>query len=382
VTTNEQILDAYIRHQIYILRYAGGLRNEVVPFLHITDARLEEIILAYIGKAGENRILTGVKGRKWQTEFEKALHSLRDPAWGQVSQNIIDEMRAFAVNEAAAGAAVIEGAVPVILNLSLPPVAQLVGIVNSQPFEGRTLKKWLEKNKMDDVQRILTRAKIGIVQGQTPTQIAADIVGEKKIGTKAYRDIESVLLTLTNGIQQEAKQALYQANQDIIKTELFVATLDSRTTMVCMGNDGKTFKRGDGPIPPLHFRCRSLRVPVINAKNLGDRPYNSATEKQLVTDYAEQNNLGKITRVADLPMEHEKRYLRFARAEMPKYVGTVPATTSYNTWLKRQTKDFQDDVLGPSRAKIFRKGGVSLDRFTARSGDMLTLDELKKKGIG
>jgi hypothetical protein len=35
----------------------------------------------------------------------------------------------------------------------------------------------------------------------------------------------------------------------------FLATLDSKTTVQCAANDGKTFPVGEGPMPPLHANC-------------------------------------------------------------------------------------------------------------------------------
>jgi SPP1 gp7 family putative phage head morphogenesis protein len=62
--------------------------------------------------------------------------------------------------------------------------------------------------------------------------------------------------------------------------------------------------------------------------------------------------------------------------------GPVSAKTSYYDWLKRQDKKTQVDVLGPTRAKLFREGGLSAERFRALQFDKnfepLTLDEMAK----
>ena len=57
--------------------------------------------------------------------------------------------------------------------------------------------------------------------------------------------------------------------------------------------------------------------------------------------------------------------------------GPVPADLTYSSWLKRQPKSFQDDMLGPERAKLFRDGKITLDKFVDDRGLLLTLDELK-----
>lgn len=393
-TSNEQILDRYIRHQTYILRYAGGLRNQMLPTLASTEKRIQDVVLSYVHRA-PGRVLAGKAGRKWQRDFEKALNEIRSPAWEEMTTEITSQLQELAIAEAATGAAVIESSVPVVLNMAVPPAAQLISVVNSQPFEGRTLKQWMQRTASADVQRMLTLAKIGVSQGLTPTQITRSIVGTKgqryRDGQmrKAFRDVESVLLTLTNGVQQEAKQALYQANSDILDTERFVNTLDARTTIECIAagdaNDyglGKgIYPLGKGPIPPLHFRCRSLRVPYITAEALGDRPFNPTTERQLLQEYSNQANIETVRSRGDLPRGHKTKYDAFARQRKRELIGTVPATTSYGEWLKTQSTGFQNEVLGPTRAKMFREGNLSLDKFVARDGDVLTLDELRRRGL-
>lgn len=386
-TSNEKILDRYIRHQTYLLRYAGGLRNEVLPDLAKTELKVHDAILQWVAKADNNRTLTGSSGRKWQADFAKVLSGIRKPVWDDIYARIEKQLRELAISEAAVGATIIESSLPVVIGMSLPPASKLVGIVNSQPFEGRTLKEWMARTALADVQRMLMATKVGIVQGQTPAQVARTIIGTQAArytdGTarKSFRDIESVILTVANGVQNEAKQALYEANDDIIDREIYVATLDVRTTIQCASFDGQTFPRGEGPIPPLHFRCRSLRVPYINPKNLRNRGFDSRTEKALLKEYTSQSNISDTTKRANLPLGHKGKFDTFAQKRTRELVGQVPAQRTYNTWLKDQSKEFQDQVLGVTRAKMFRQGDISLDKFVARDGDVLTLDQLRKKGL-
>lgn len=380
LTSNEKILDHYIRHQIYILRYTGGLRNEVSPLLSETNTKLRDTILSYTSRIND-RTFTGKKGREWQRSFEKAITDIRLPAWKDINTEVNEQLKDFVVSEAIHGATVIEGSLPVVLNISIPPVNQLISIVNSQPFEGKTLKQWLEKTAQSDIERIVNSAKIGITQGITPIEITKSIVGPKGRAQKAFHDLESLLLTVTNGIQQEAKQALYAANGDIVEYEMFVATLDARTTLICASNDNKKFKRGEGPIPPLHFRCRSLRVPYIDPEIGASRPFNPTTEKQLLKEYAEANDLQSVNKRGSLPYGHKTKFDQFARKRKRELIGQIPANTSYNDWLKTQSNDFQNTVLGSTRAKMFRDGNITLDKFVTRDGTTLTLNELKKDGF-
>jgi hypothetical protein len=127
-----------------------------------------------------------------------------------------------------------------------------------------------------------------------------------------------------------------RANADVIRGERFVATLDSRTTLTCAGHDAEVYQVGEGPIPPLHFNCRSVRVPVIRD---------------------------------DLAIPG-------LRGERAAAGGPVDARTTYNSWLSRQPAEVQDEVLGQARAKLFR-GGMHIDKFTDDFGRPLSLDQLR-----
>ena len=60
--------------------------------------------------------------------------------------------------------------------------------------------------------------------------------------------------------------------------------------------------------------------------------------------------------------------------------GGAPAGQTYQQWLKRQPKEFQDDVLGPTKAALFRDGELSLDKFVdMRSGKPFDLAALKAR---
>jgi hypothetical protein len=41
--------------------------------------------------------------------------------------------------------------------------------------------------------------------------------------------------------------------------------------------------------------------------------------------------------------------------------------------------DFQNDTLGITKAKLFREGGLNLDKFVNRNGDELTLAQLAER---
>jgi len=48
----------------------------------------------------------------------------------------------------------------------------------------------------------------------------------------------------------------------------FSAILDNSTSDICEGLNGKIFANGDQPIPPLHFNCRSLLIPITKYEKM------------------------------------------------------------------------------------------------------------------
>lgn len=124
-------------------------------------------------------------------------------------------------------------------------------------------------------------------------------------------------------------------------TELYIA--NGFIVHNCQARDGTVYPVNSGPRPPAHPNCRSTTTYVLKSfKELG----------------------------VDLPEFSES-----TRASMD---GQVPAKLTYNEWLKGKDAAFQNDVLGPTRAKLFR-AGMPVDRFVNRAGDRLTLDALRQR---
>ena len=185
----------------------------------------------------------------------------------------------------------------------------------------------------NDIQALVNS---GIAQGQTTQEIARSVRG--MINTRSRAQAEALIRTASNHAGNLARSQTYADNSDVLDGEKFVATLDGKTTITCGSNDGKVFEVGQGPQPPLHWNCRSVRIPIVNpAFTLGAG-------------------------------------LRGQRASMD---GPVNAQRTFGGWLRSQPAEFQNDVLGPERADLFRNGGLSIDKFTDDRGIVYSLEELR-----
>lgn len=325
-----QVNDAVTRHQIYILRYGNGLFKDLVPYLEkaIKVAKLALFDLGD-GYSQELRI------KQLQDDLSAIYKEMHDRG--------IDLFSSFANYEASFNEK--------LLNQETKPD---VGVQSANVDDIATRPLKLEVGQGTQSINITGALQsLGIKQ-------SADIISEIHLGsandenindiakriddgvTKYKQQLQSVALTLTNHVATEARLDTFKANSDILDGWRWVSTLDSRTSAICQARDQEILPL-DSPIkPPAHYRCRSTLVPVI--------------KKQYAVD------------------------VDFKRPAVG-VDGTqqVSAKTSYQDWLAKQPSSFQKDVLGPTRAKLFKDGNLTLDKFIDSDGNTLTLDELKQK---
>ena len=381
-TINEEFFDALVRHQVGLLRLSGSIKNDVIALLDATEQDLADKIISRL--AGHRGLNTPADVRRMQTLL-KSLRATRLPAWDKINAIWVKELREIAKMEPPFVDRALKTVVPVVLETTLPSNALLRSIVATKPFQGKTLRGWASNVRRADITRIEDQIKIGMVQGESNVTIARRVVGTKILKGKdgvteiTRRQADAVTRTAVNAIANQAKQAYYQENSHLFTEELYTATLDSRTTPICQSLDGQKFPIGEGPIPPVHIRCRSLRVAIIDGNVIGQRPARNFTEPQIVREFAKQEGLpSSLTRRANLPRGTKGTFDTFKARRIRELTGRVPAKVSYQDWLDRQPAAFQDDVLGKTKGALFRRGDLKLTKFVNKSGDSVTLSQLAR----
>ncbi len=358
-TSNTQIRDDLIAHQIQILRFTRGFSTRMVALLNRAEPELRARLGARLDRIAALGWDPGPATTKRMIRTSTLIRDINRPTFQEINTLVRSELVALSLAETRFISETVVEALPVIFDPALPSPRDLRGIVFARPFERRILRDWLSTYELGDRRRMMGEIRQGLVFGETPTQIGKRIFGTRALGgVDGVREItrrgaqtlaQTATAAITNGVRSE----FFRANSRIFRREQYVATLDSRTTPICQSLDGQVFKTGEGPHPPIHINCRSIRVPVIDGRKLGRRPANRATERQL-------------------------RGLRgpARRRAVEKLVGSVPGTTDYSDFLRSSPTAFQDEVLGPARGRLFRSGELGLDRFVDNSGKRLTLRQL------
>lgn len=382
-TSNEELRDALVRHQVGLLRVSGALRNKIVELLNATEGDLLEKLLSGLDKIAAQP-LTEARRARLERLLEE-VRKIRTDAHGEAFRVWREELLAIADHEVDYMEGVLTLVSPVVLDLVAVQPSYLQTLLDTHPFEGRVLRDWAQRIASADIDRITQQVRIGLVQGETARQIAARVVGTAArqgangVTEITRRDAASLTRTAVNAFSNEARKAFSEANSDIADMEMYLATLDSRTTPICRSLDGKTYPVGEGPRPPMHWQCRSLRVLLLNGQVLGTRPLKTSTERQLVEEYRQRAGLGTGPKTrAGLPRGHKGEFDAFARRRVRELTGTAPASLSYQDFLKRQSPAFQDDVLGQAKGRLFRQGGLTLDKFVDQAGRERTLADLAR----
>lgn len=381
LSANEQFFDALLRHQIGLFRVVGSMRNEIFTLLDETETDIRRQI------SDVTRLGVGLASPRQVQRLERLLKQItevRNAAWDKVNGVWLDRIPKIGVAEAAHVDGLLRTAMPVSLETNLPNTRRLRDITFSRPFRGRTLREWAQNIRRVDIERIESQVKIGLVQGESGPQIARRVVGTVRArGTDGVTEItrkqaSAITRTVVNGVANQSRRMYFVENESLIDSELFVATLDSRTTLVCSGLDGKRFPVGEGPIPPIHFACRSLRTALVDPEPLGLRPMKPTTERMLLREFTSQEDIAVVTKRANLPFGTKGRFDEFRRRRVRELIGRVPAKTSFQTFLSRQSVEFQNDYLGVPKARLFR-AGLPLDKFVDPVGRPLNLNELARR---
>lgn len=325
---NNLLRDAFVRHQIGLLRVAAGYVDSAQDLVDSSEPRLRMLIERFLGILQDERVdLTATSVQNRLDTLRRQIEELRTEALRAAEEDAEEQFRLLIL----AQWAWFGGTVGTITGGRLTPSAPggralARDMLADMPFEGRTFRQWMRDLARADANRIYGAVVVGLMQNRSRRDILRSVFGSARLNgadgvtQKTRHDLASVIATANAHFSAQAIDAMAAENAEMFPRDIYTAVLDGRTTPICRSLDGKVYLRGKGPIPPLHFYCRSIRVPLLP--------------------------------------------------------GQLPTRTTYPEWLAAQPAAFQDEVLGKARGLLFRRGGLTLDKFVDRNGRLFTLKEL------
>lgn len=332
--------DPTLQHAVFLERLKSGEVRKFAPFLRRIDRELRE-------RLTRGGITQFQRGRLEAMLAE--IDSMLAATLGEYTRQLQLDLRSIAEHEARATGAVLaaqSGFSPHVPTIGLVWTAATVEPL--QAGDGKLLAGFIKEWSDSERARVTGAIRLGVAQGQTVPEMVRTIRGTRAANyadgllAVTSRNAETVVRTSVAHVGMTARHAVYTANDDILAGYQWDATIDSRTCVTCMGLDKRVFTFGKGPREPAHPNCRCATVPVLT---------------------------------------EEFRFLDEG-AQRASQDGPIDARTSYFAWLKDQPQSFVEKVLGKTRAKLFRDGGLSAERFAAlqldRRWEPLTLEELKR----
>lgn len=193
---------------------------------------------------------------------------------------------------------------------------------------GKDMSAWRQRLFANDTHRLNEGLSLGARLGDNEAALRARLIGHKSYGGRdgltatTRRELETLVRTATDAFADLARVNI-AFESPFANKEIYVAILDSRTTDQCTGLHGTVYDADDGPRPPVHWFCRSTRVPLV-----GEGP------------------------------------------------NRIPR---YREWLNRLSARDQDEVLGTRQGAAFRAGTLDLQTFSEPNWRGIDLETMARR---
>ena len=341
----QQIADDLLTHTLDLFRLDASLRGTALSLLQKMQkelrAKLAANNLTAFGKDATQRLLA-------ETSAVIADY------YQQIKQKSDEALSALPAIEART---VRNSLIGVGYGAALAPPIHFATAMTDVMIQGAPSAEWWSRQSADAQFRFSNAVRQGIVQGKTNQQIIGDVLGRgpgQGILEVSRRNAAALIQTSVQTVANVARLESFAQNADVVKGVEQISTLDGHTTDICIAYSGGQWDLEGKPVngtklpfnggPPRHWNCRSLLVPKTKTfKELG----------------------------IDIP-EMEKS----TRASSDRQIA---AGTTFDDFLTRKGKEFQDKILGPGRAQLWRDKKITLQQLLDLQGNPLSLAELQAK---
>lgn len=345
----EDFADRLRRRLIGGLRFDGHVRKQVLELLRDVETEI-------IAKLDQHNPVGVSQTAAQQRRLRRLLRDTRAKMrelYRDIHLNTATSLDEFAAAEAAWAQSALHRAVSgvaVDLTVRVAPAAVLRTLIEDTLIVGRPLNEWWAKQEQVAFDRFAIQMRLGVAQNETVEQLIRRVRGTRAMRFQdglmevSRRSAEMAVRTSVNAIGNAARQAVYEANGDLITAFVHSSVLDGKTSITCGARDGLAWDQERAPVghkvafqqPPLHPNCRSVILPRI-----GD--------------------------------------VRTIPGSRVSADGAVPASQTFETWIRGKSASEQNEILGPGRARMWRHNKLTLRQLLDFKGDPLSLSELERR---
>lgn len=326
-TLNEAIASQVILRASQVQRFSGDVQQRALAEL----MRLDQMLVGIIAQAGPSK--------KLRSLLKEAREVIKDHVDRAAFQELRDT-EALIRAEAAATAGTINTAVGGPLATAPSSAAFVEATRRKALVMGAPAKEWWSRQSARTFQRFSDTIRTGVLLGRDTATLTREWTAQS---TQLRRHAEAQVRTGVQSVANASRLETLRSNADVVESVVAVATLDTRTSHICMARDGQVWALDDpsfpGP-PPWHWNCRTTLAPVLKGfDQLSDRNQRNVPQQM--------------------------------RASMN---GQVPRNMTYAEWLRTLPEADQIEALGRKRWELW-KSGTSL-KDMVRDNRTLTLAEL------
>lgn len=340
---SQKIFDEILENALLVFRYAASERTNTLKRLKALEKEL-------VSRLSEEAVTERQKRRVETFIVETA--TLIENRYTQLQIE-------FAFDELARTIAVdMQYGLQVALGwdaIYLPTNDYFASLAGDVMLWGAPSADWWRGQAQDLAFKFGQQVRQGLSNGETNQQIINRIVGkagEPGIMETARRNAASLVQTSVQTVANDARRNTFKRNSDVISGIQQVSTLDNHTSRVCIAYSEAKWDLDYKPIGknklpynggcPRHFNCRSVEVPITKSfKELG----------------INLKDPSFTTRASD--------------------EGQIDADITFDSFLKRKSKAYQDKLLGVGRAELWRAKKITLKDLVDGHGRELTLAELQ-----
>ena len=357
-TANEKILDSVYSRAVDLSRFEEQEKQAILKMLEDIQSKVRQDLVDIQLDPTIPKTLRGKKARL--KALQKQINQTINTGTAKIKRRSSKALENLAVNEGAFSESIILSSVPAEIATAINTVAVsptlLKEMATNTYIDGYTNTEWWSSIGNDLKANFKRSVREGIARGEGIGELVNRVTSNTagNAGFKAFQaHAETLVRTSVSTVSNRAREAVWDANSDIISNLKWVSTLDSRTSDVCIARDNKLYTNPDhkpighsylwesGP-GSLHWNCRSTStITLKDADALGIDDTGKTRKARNVLD------------------------------------GKVPQDTNYETWLKTQSVKTQNKVLGKTKAELWRNGQVKSFRgLVDQTGRAKNLSEL------
>ena len=337
MSVNDDVYSRMLKHRALLTLYEKRLDTEIDKILKSHKIKLQRII-ALSGTANINALT-----RKVNTEIRKT--------YKKIYKEAISELNKLAGVSARFYKSIFARALTNIYKAK--GLKDTIKVNDLIIKSNGTFSQQLASISILQQRRIKGIVKQGMTENKAMVNIAQE-VGKSGLLLSTVQ-LQTLTRTAITETSNYVSNTTYKLNDDVVQGYQYVATLDSRTSLICARLDGKVYAltNKNAPQPPQHFNCRSTTIPVIKSANQLLNTNNNRLQKR------------KIAGLSD--------------SRRASINGQVPAKTTYADWLKDQPNEVKLAVLGnQKRVTLFNSGKVKFSQFSNKDGKLISLKQLEE----